>query len=163
MKPLNNDILLRVEKDKTNALVQVMHSPELGLSKAYSLFLRSYADLIDRGHAFPLTMWDDEQCGILYAIVDNKIVAFIAYDKKNPQSPGGIWIVMEEVIVDYRKRGILQLLQGHFVELTKKLGFSYQAAHVHIDNARVFKNGIDQETISGFKPVFCFIKKEMYK
>ncbi len=55
-------ILLGTEIDKAGNSLTVYKSEQLGMSTAYSFFIKIYAESIDAGQAYPTTCWDDQRC-----------------------------------------------------------------------------------------------------
>jgi hypothetical protein len=91
------EVLLGIETDKAGNLLTVYKSEQLGMSPAYSFFLKYYAELIDNGQGYPVTTWNDKTCGVIYAMQSEEIVGAIVYDRENPNAYDGVWIVLSAV------------------------------------------------------------------
>lgn len=151
------NILLATETDSTGNPVQIYQTEKLGMSVVYPFFLRHYSELINNGHAYPFTTWDDERCGAVYAMDYDDVIGHIVYDTNNPSAPGSLWITLSAVEHNYRGRGIYKLLHKHFEILAKKMGYSTIASHVHVNNTVRLQSA---ESV-GMKPVLHLIGKKV--
>jgi RimJ/RimL family protein N-acetyltransferase len=150
------DLKLGKETDKAGNTVTIYQSLHLGMSPAFSLFLKHYHELIDSGYGFPVTTWDDDRCGILYAKKDNKIVGQITYDTKSPIAPGSLWIVLSSVDKDHRGLGIYKIMHKYADQIAKDLDCHSVSSLVHINNKQQLR-ALDSV---GKKPVFYLVGKK---
>ncbi len=146
------------ETDRLGNEVVIYHSETLGMSPAYTFFLRQMALLIESGHAYPATKWDDDRCGVIFAVVNgDQVVGHIVYDRDNPVASGALWITLSAVDETFRGRGIYKMLHKHFEDLAKSLKCWAIASHVHVNNIVRIKSC---ESV-GLKPVFHLMGKRM--
>jgi RimJ/RimL family protein N-acetyltransferase len=126
--------ILGEDTDKQGAKLVIRHSNTLAGSIPYTFFLRQMADLMDSGFALKRTAWDDDNCGIIWAEMENKIVGIIAYDKDKIQTAKVLSIRLTAVNPDFRNRGIHTIMNKHFEALGRSLGCTRIQATVHPDN-----------------------------
>lgn len=150
-------ILIGEEIDLNGDQIKVYRTDSLGMSPIYSFFLRHYAELIEAGHAYPVTAWDDVKCGAVYVTHNENIVGHIVYDKDFPAAAGALWIILSAVDKNYRGRGIYKILHKHFEITAKELGYWAIASHVHVKNTVRLKSA---ESV-GMKPIFHLIGKKI--
>lgn len=145
--------MLGTEIDQTGKTIKIYKIDRIGMSPIYTFFLRQLADLIDNGHAFPSTSWDDD-CEAVYAEEDEKVIGHIVYDKKKK---GVLWITLSAVDSEYRGRGIYKILHKYFEKVAKDLGCDFIASHVHVNN----KVRLESAEKVGMKPVFKYMAKKI--
>lgn len=151
------DHFLATEFDNDGMNVEVYRCEHLGMSPIYTFFLKHYAELIDAGHAYPTTAWDDKRCGAVYAVQEGNIIGHIVYDRDNPNASGALWITLSAVEKAARGKGIYKLLHKYFEQTAKELGYWAIASHVHADNTVRLKSA---DSV-GMKPVFHLIGKRI--
>lgn len=149
--------ILATEVDKLGNTIEIMQCDTLGHSPVYSFFLRHMSALIDNGHCFPITTWDDDRCGAVYAQANGKVLGHIVYDTDNPNAPGALWITLSAVDESCRGRGIYTILHKYFEQVAKERGCWSIASHVHVKNTVRLKSA---ESV-GMKPVFYVIGKKI--
>lgn len=88
---------------KTGQTIVIKHSSTLALSPAYTVFLREMANLMDNGHAFAGTSWQDIHCGIIWGEVDGEIAGIFAYSRQDIDRDQLINIVLTAVVQQYRQ------------------------------------------------------------
>lgn len=142
------------EQLKTGETLVISHSDNLGLNPGYTFFLREMADLMDNGHALKVTVWSDQNCGILYGEINSKVVAILAYDKKEITYQL-LNILLTAVDKDHRRKGIHTIMNRYFEETTLKLGATRISATVHHANEARLK--------SAEKDGLRFVYKKLYK
>jgi GNAT superfamily N-acetyltransferase len=147
--------LLSTEADKLGNEIQIMKTDTLGMSPIYSFFLRQMADLIDAGFCFPVTTWDDNKCGAVYAIQDNKVLGHIVYEHRPHNNM--LWITLSAVDSSCRGRGIYTILHKHFEAVAREMGCWAISSHVHKDNL-VRQASCES---AGMKPIFYFMGKKL--
>lgn len=127
--------LLGVEVDKKLDTLTIHHSSRLALSPGYTFFLREFADLADRGHSHPATLWADSQCGIIWAELKDIVVGIIVYDKQYTDSSFPyLAIQLTAVKQEYRQRGIHSIMNKYFEQVALSLGCSFTRATVNVRN-----------------------------
>lgn len=154
--PQNQQIKLGTATDKAGSLLTVYKSEQLGMSPAYSFFLKHYAELIDAGLSFPITTWND-QCEILYVTEDEHVVGQITFDLKNPTAPGALWIVLSSIKESHRGRGIYKIMHRYIDQLAEQYGCHGVCSFVHVKN----ENQLRALESVGKKPVFYFVGKKI--
>lgn len=151
------DIKLGTEQDKKGNTIEVFRAEELGMSPIYSFFLKHYAQLIDNGHSYPITSWDDKRCGAIYAKHNSTVIGHIVFDRDNPNAAGALWITLSAVEEGWRGHGIYTILHKYFEETAKELGYWAIASHVHVTNEVRLKSA---ESV-GMKPILYTIGKRI--
>ncbi len=125
--------ILGEERTKTNELLVIKHSETIAFSPAYTFFLRQVANLVDAGHGSPFTSWDDATTGIIWAELDQKIVAMFAYHTEQIRIHA-LNITLTSVEQEHRGKGIHTILNRYFEKTAKKLGCKFTVATVHPKN-----------------------------
>lgn len=147
--------LLSTEADKLGNEIQIMKTDTLGMSPIYSFFLRQMADLIDSGFCFPVTTWDDNKCGAVYATQNGKVLGHIVYEYRPNNKT--LWITLSAVDSSCRGRGIYTILHKHFEAVAREMGCWAISSHVHKDN---LVRQASCENV-GMKPIFYFMGKKL--
>ena len=127
------------------------------MSPAYTFFLVHMADLIDAGHALPLTSWKDEDLSVLYAKQNGKIVAVIVYSTKGAETFGFNWSVFGAVAPELRRQGIYGKLYKYLEDITKKIGCTAIISRVHKDNTVRLEGAAK----SGMSLVYYYMIKDL--
>lgn len=151
------DILLATEIDKLGNKVEIYQATQLAYSPAYTFFLKQYVELIEAGHAFPLTTWDDYRCGMVYAKDNTGILGVSAYDTDRPDFPDALYIILAAVDESAKFRGIYTMLCRHRENAGIKLGKHRMIALIHVNNQAI----IAASAKTGWKPVFQLIGKKL--
>jgi hypothetical protein len=149
-------LLLGTEIDKAGNSLTVYKSEQLGMSTAYSFFIKSYAETIDAGHAYPTTCWDDQRCAVIYVMDGDTIVGQMTYDKNFPTTPGYIWIILSSVAPSHRSLGIYKIMHKYLDQIGKEEGYHGVSSYVHIKNESQLRA---LESV-GKKPVFYMVGKK---
>lgn len=144
--------ILGTEIDKKGSTLIIKNSNWLAFSPAYTFFLRQFAELADNNHTLPCTLWEDGNCGILWAELDGTIVGIIAYNKQwaKTEMP---YLAIQLTAVDknFRERGIHKTMNKYFEQTAKKLGCQYTRATVNVDNrvrlATAKKDGLSPRVV----------------
>lgn len=124
-------------KDKLNKTYKVYHGP-LDNSPCYSLHLRVWAEMIDKGWAMPWQGWMTASRAI--AIIDPESDKCAGYVSWQDGDNGVVWITMTYVVLAYRGRGLHQTLYNlcEAVQIErKKTGIS---SLVHVNNEHAIRN-----------------------
>lgn len=151
------DNLLATEIDRLGRKIEIYHSTKLEFSPAYAFFLKEYAKLIEKGHAFPVTVWNDNTCGVVYACLNNTVIGASVYDTDNPMYPNSLWIILTALDDSAKNKGIFSLIAKHRDQVCLNLGKRNLVAHVHDNNQivlRIMKT-------SGWKSTFQVITKKV--
>jgi RimJ/RimL family protein N-acetyltransferase len=150
-------VLLGTEVDKAGNLLTVYKSEQLGMSPAYSFFLKHYAELIDNGQGYPTTTWNDKTCGVIYAMKADEIVGAIIYDREHPNADGGVWIVLSATSRASRGQGIYNILHRYLETTAKSLNKSSILSFVHVTNTARLRSAEKE----GMAPIFYMIGKKL--
>ena len=121
-------------KDKQGSTLVIKNSDALAGSPPFTFFLMQMAELMDSGFSLKRTGWDDDNCGIIWAELDNKIVGIIAYDKDKIKTVKILSIKLTAVDSTFRGRGIHTVMNTYFEGLARSLGCTRIQATVHPDN-----------------------------
>ncbi len=148
---------IALETDNLGNEIEILKTDTLAMSPIYTFFLRHMAELIDNGHAYPMTAWEDQDCGAVYAVENGKILGHIVYSTEKIKESGFLWIVLSAVDKDCRGRGIYTMLHKHFEDIAKQMGCWSIASHIHKNN----KVRLASAEKVGMKPVFYFMGKKL--
>jgi hypothetical protein len=119
----------------------VWESEQMGGSRAMPLFMKTYAELMDSGHATTHMSWID----------GNKIHVVYVFDEVTQQVAGGIafeyrvvaregWIILSFTDPSYRGQRINQTVNGYFENIIRARGGYKIASHVHVGNTSRLKS-----------------------
>ena len=106
--------------DKTGATVNIMSTSQVGMTPLAAIYLKSYAELIEAGHAWP-RMNGHNKIRAIYATVDDAIVGFITYELMTELMM--IHIVFSRTDPKFRNRGIYKLLFAELEKLARSLKY----------------------------------------
>jgi RimJ/RimL family protein N-acetyltransferase len=150
-------VILGIETDKAGNSLTVYKSKQLGMSPAYSFFIKSFAETVDLGFAYPVTTWDDKRCSVIYVTVKDEIVGQITYDTDSPMAPGFLWIVLSSVKSSYRGQGIYKLMHKYIDQIGKDGKYEGVVSYVHVDNQAQLRalESVDK------KPIFYLAGKKL--
>lgn len=152
-RKMNNYHLGTVE-DKTGEQVEIFHCKDLIMSPIYTKFLRSIADLIDTGFRYFGKTWEDEDCGVLYAKINNVTVGHLVYSRSQA---GVLWVIEGSVEEEFRRRRIYTILYEFLETIAKENKAAAILSLVHVDNvARV-----ESAKAYGMVPVYYQMIKEL--
>jgi GNAT superfamily N-acetyltransferase len=129
------DEVVGTEFDSTGAQLTISFTDMIAGSSAMSLFLKTYAEIIDTEFASPIIVWADvNKSHCVYATdSNNKVVGGIVFEYR-PFARGG-WITLSFTHPEHRGRRINQILHKYLEEFVKLRGGDHIASHVHVDNA----------------------------
>lgn len=119
---------------------------------ALSLFLKVYAETIEKGFSNPVMTWSNKN-RIAWAQRGEKIVGGIAYEYAADSKMG--WIILSFTIEDERGKGINGYLYPVIEEDVKKLGGERMSSLCHVDNTSMHK----AYERRGMKPQFYRMNK----
>ena len=144
---------LASEVDKQGNQIEIYRVEKIGMSPIFTFFLRQIANLIDNGHGFAVTSWDDD-CGAIYAMQGDQILGHIVYDTSKK---GVLWITLSAVEENCRGRGIYTILHNHFEQTAREMGCWLISSHIHTKNQVRLKSA---EKV-GMKPVYYYMSKKL--
>jgi len=134
------DQIIGAEVDSTGQPLNISFTDIIAGSPAMSLFLTTYAEIIDNGFASPQVVWGEvNKSHCIYATdINNNVVGGIVFEYRH-LSRGG-WITLSFTHPDNRGRRINQILHKYVVKFVKLRGGNHIASHVHIDNVARLKS-----------------------
>jgi hypothetical protein len=117
-------------KDKNGEFIDLYKKDSLS-GPALSLFLRVYAEIVDKGWANQNITWEPKNY-IIWAQKNNHVVGGICYDYRIENKTS--WIVLSFVEPEQRGKRIYEILHEFLEEETLALGGKNIASLVHVDN-----------------------------
>jgi GNAT superfamily N-acetyltransferase len=134
------DDVIGTESDATGAQLNISFTDMISGSQAMSLFLKTYAEIMDTEFAAPIVVWADvNKSHCVYATdVDGKVVGGIVFEYRH-YARGG-WITLSFTHPEHRGRRINQILHKYLEEFVRLRGGDHIASHVHVDNASRLKS-----------------------
>ena len=69
------------EVDKQGTLLLIRKTDNLSHSPAYTFYVRQMIDLINNKHTYNSVIWNDDECGIIWAEDQGKICGIFCYNK----------------------------------------------------------------------------------
>lgn len=118
------------KEDKSGNKISVIHSDNLGLTPCYSLFLNSYADLVDKEFVSPTTAWKDHTTEIIWAEHNNKVVGFLTFINEWIGEHKLNFLFTFYTIPEYRNHGIFKILIEEFENISRKRNCAYYKVRV---------------------------------
>lgn len=139
---------------KGNNIV-VWHGDQLANSKAMSMFLKTYAELLDKGFATEYMPWgESNKFNVVYCTNEaDEILGGIAYEYRALIREG--WIVLSFTNPNYRGGRINSIMHRYFESSVKDRGGHKICSHVHIDN----QSRLKAAERAGMKPQFYRMHK----
>lgn len=127
--------IIAQEIDKLGDTVIIKHSDHLAFSPAYTSFVRHMMQLIDSGHHSACTVWKDENCSILWAEINERIVGIFCYETTYTTAEiPFLAIQLTAVESEYRQRGIHKIMTKYFEQKAIELGCVAVRATVNVRN-----------------------------
>ena len=121
----------KISIDSSGESIDLYKKEKLNGCPALSLFLKTYAEIIDKGWANPNITWDAKN-HIIWAQKNDRVVGGICYEYNSDSKTS--WIVLSFVEPDQRGRRIYEMLHTLLEEETIALGGKSVASLVHVDN-----------------------------
>jgi len=140
--------------DKTGTSIKIMSTSQIGMSPLCSIYLRSYAELIEAGHAWP-RMNGHNKVRAIYATVDDEIVGFITYELMVELMM--IHIVFSRTDPKFRNRGIYKLLFAELEKLARSLKYVKIYSETSVHNVGIIAS---HESV-GMKTMFLKNEKDL--
>jgi hypothetical protein len=107
--------------------------------------------MIDLGFNMPRCNWVDEQCGIIFATINDEIVGSSVYETRGE----GLLILFSGVEKNQRHNGIFNILTSHYENMARRLNLKFVFSSVDVNNfAR-----LEAARKTNFNPAFRFITK----
>lgn len=151
----STDQILSREVDRTGNEVTVFKTDSLIDSRIYPFFLVQMANLMDYGFAWKSKHWEEENCGAVYAVFEDKILGHIVYEHLVKER--SLWITLSSVDPDQRNKGIYSILHRHYERLAKDLNCTSISSMVHKNN----KVRLQSAEKVGLKPFSYYMIKRL--
>jgi len=149
--------ILGEELDKKGSLLTIKRTKNLAYSPAYSFYVRQMIELIENNHTFKFNVWDDNECGIIWAEDQGTICGIFCYNKSWVKALKILSIQLTAVDKEYRERGIHKILNNYFEETAKELECIITAATVNPTNtvrlATCEKDGLKLKNLLMYKKI----------
>lgn len=144
--------------DAAGKTLSVWSCDQIGGTRAFSLFLKTYSELSQEGFAGPYAGWDQSN--------GNKVSVVYLYDSEARQVAGGIafeyrpvvkegWIILSFTDTIYRGRRINQLAHQYFEEVVRARGGNKIGSHVHVTNQSRLRSALR----AGMRPEYYRMAK----
>lgn len=147
---------LHEKEDKSGNTISVIHADKLSMTPAYSLFLNSYAELVDKEFISPTTSWRDDTTEIVWAEHNGKVIGFLTFLNHPVITNAGILFTFY-VIPKYRNCGVFRILLTDFENILKERNFEFYGVtigHEDENNYSIMKR-------FGLKTLFYSIQKNL--
>jgi GNAT superfamily N-acetyltransferase len=144
------DIKIQDDQDALKNPIEIWYGDQLGGSRAMPLFLKTYAEIMEKGFAGPYTAWgESNKFNVVYCTDSNQnILGGIAFEYRPLLKEG--WIVLSFVAPEQRGKRINTLMLNYFEKMIKDRGGNKICSHIHIDNISRLKSA----ERSGMKPQY---------
>ena len=126
----------------------------LNMCPALSLFLKVYAETIDRGYSNPVPVFSDNY-RMVWAELNGEVLGGICYEYRPKVKTG--WIILSFTAPKYRGQGLNETLHQRMEENIKELGGKRVCSYVSINNESRLKSA---EKV-GLKPQFYRMNKNL--
>lgn len=124
-----------------------------------SLFLKTYAELVDRKLSSTVMSWADfhKYQAVYCTNTNGQVLGGIAFEYRPIMKEG--WIILSFTDTESRGRRVNQILHGYFEKIVMSRGGDQIGSHVHINNEARLRSC---ERV-GLKPQFYKMKKYLKK
>jgi len=146
--------LLGAETDNTGSVVKIYTTSQIGMTPLASIYLKSYAELIEAGHAWPRFNGTNKTKAI-YATVNDEIAGFITYEFVVDWMM--VHIVFSRVDPEFRNRGIYKMMFAKLEALAKSSKYVKIYSEVNAHNAGIIAS---HESV-GMKTTFLKNEKDI--
>lgn len=126
----------------------------LNMCPALSLFLKVYAETIDKGYSNPVPVFSDNY-RMVWAELYGEVIGGICYEYRPKVKTG--WIILSFTAPNHRGQGLNETLHQHMEENIKELGGKRVCSYVSINNESRLKSA---EKV-GLKPQFYRMNKNL--
>jgi hypothetical protein len=145
---------IEINLDSSGEEVKIYFQDNLTGCPALSLFLKVYAEIIDKKYCHPSVVWSNKS-SMVWAEKNGKVVGGICFEYNSENRIG--WIILSFTEELERGKRINQILQNVFEKIIKQNGGERIGSLVHIDNISRQKSA---ERV-GLKPVFYRMEKNL--
>lgn len=141
--------------DSTGEEVLLFFSETVGSTNVLPLFLRVYAEIVEKGWSNPVISFSNTNRVVWAERPSGVVVGGIAFDYAPTTHLS--WIVLSFTAPDERGKGINAICHATFEQVSKKLGARQVCSLVHVNNSSRLRSA---EKI-GLKPQFYRMQKEL--
>jgi GNAT superfamily N-acetyltransferase len=154
---LGCDQVVGTETDATGAQLNISFTDMITGSCAMSLFLKTYAEIIDTAFAAPMITWAEvNKSHCIYATDSNNLVIGGIVFEYRHFARGG-WITLSFTHPENRGRRINQILHKYLEEFIRLRGGDHIASQVHVNNTARLRSS---ERV-GLKPQYYRMYKQL--
>ena len=146
---------IKTSVDTKGTSLKIYWTDSLGGSPVMPLFLRSYADVIEKGWANPYIAWSNKNRAVWIETEDAKVIAGICYEFSPDNHMG--WLVLSFVDEAYRGRRLYSLMREIVDEDLRKQGADRVCSLIHVDNESMLKSA----ERTGMRPQFYRMYKQL--
>ena len=118
--------------DKNGNMLDFYQSDSIAFTPALSLFLKVYAEIIDKGFGLPRIDFNNDTRVVWAQYLDGKVAAGIAYEYQADKRCG--WVVLSFTNPDDRGKGIHKMLHPLYEEDSRSLGATHLSSYVNVNN-----------------------------
>jgi GNAT superfamily N-acetyltransferase len=147
------------ETDSEGNNLRIIFSDSLHGTEAMPMFLRAYAELIEKGWADTYIPWDkSNSLQVVYAVNDfNRIVGGIAFEYRSSSKEG--WLMLSFTDPECRGRRINQALHKYFEAICLKRGATHISSYVHVNNTPRIKSAARVNFVPSYYKMTKLLKK----
>lgn len=144
--------------DAAGKTLSVWSCDQIGGTRAFSLFLKTYSEMVEKGFSTPYVGWDQSNGNkinivYLYDNESNKVAGGIAFEYRVVAKEG--WSILSFTDTAYRGQGINQLAYQYFEKILLSMGGNKIGSYVHVTN----QSQLRSSEKSGMRPEYYRMSK----
>lgn len=143
--------------DKTDEAVEIWYANKIGGTPALPLFLRVYAEIVEKGFATSLFMFSDTDQVVWAQRPSGKVLGGISFEYQSNKRCG--FLVLSFTDPTERGKGINELCHWAYEKQSKEQGAVFLQSIVHVDNVSRIKSAAKV----GMTPKFLQMHKEIIR
>lgn len=143
-------------RDSDGEHIEIWHNATIAGTPCVSLFLRTYAEIVDCEFGIPVFMFSNDDRVVWAQRPDGTILGGISYEYKEDKRIG--WLVLSFTDPAHRGKGINQLCHEAYEEDCKKLGAVCLQSLVHVDNVKRIKSAAKVGMVPKYLQMYKDIK-----
>lgn len=124
--------------DKTGEPIELWHAERIAGSPALPLFLKVYAEIVEKGFALPMFMFSNDDCVVWAQRSNGRVVGGISYEYQKDKRCG--FLVLSFTDPAERGKGINELCHWVYEKQSKAQGAVCLQSMVHVDNTARIKS-----------------------
>jgi RimJ/RimL family protein N-acetyltransferase len=124
--------------DKTGEAVEIWYANKIGGTPALPLFLRVYAEIVEKGFATSLFMFSDNDQVVWAQRPNGKVIGGISFEYQPEKRCG--FLVLSFTDPNERGKGINELCHSAYESQSKEHGAVFLQSIVHVDNTSRIKS-----------------------